>query len=116
MPTDSEIGQKETKGAQTERRILDAAEALFAERGFEAASLREIARAAEASGKEHNVAVESKKYTPQQLGSPHIQIVKGVISKLAEADFGTAKQITMAQDVMYLLNVALGELPRSRGN
>ena len=46
MPTDSEIGQKETKGAQTERRILDAAEALFAERGFEAASLREIARAA----------------------------------------------------------------------
>lgn len=46
MPTDLEIGQKETKGAQTERRILDAAEALFAERGFEAASLREIARAA----------------------------------------------------------------------
>ena len=46
MPADSQIGQKETKGAQTERRILDAAEALFAERGFEAASLREIARRA----------------------------------------------------------------------
>ena len=36
-----------TKGERTAARILDAAEAVFAERGFEAASLREIARRAE---------------------------------------------------------------------
>jgi AcrR family transcriptional regulator len=35
-----------TKGERTSARILDAAEAVFAERGFEAASLREIARRA----------------------------------------------------------------------
>jgi AcrR family transcriptional regulator len=35
-----------TKGERTAARILDAAEAVFAERGFEAASLREIARRA----------------------------------------------------------------------
>ena len=39
MLNDSEIGQEETKGTQTERRILNAADALFAERGFEVASL-----------------------------------------------------------------------------
>lgn len=36
-----------TKGERTAARILDAAEIVFAERGFEAASLREIARRAE---------------------------------------------------------------------
>jgi len=35
-----------TKGEQTVERILDAAETLFAERGYEAAALREIARQA----------------------------------------------------------------------
>lgn len=35
---------KQTKGTRTAERILDAAEPLFAERGYEAASLREIAR------------------------------------------------------------------------
>lgn len=39
--------EKQTKGERTAARILDAAEAVFAERGFEAASLREIARRAE---------------------------------------------------------------------
>ena len=37
---------KPTKGERTAARILDAAEAVFAERGYEAASLREIARRA----------------------------------------------------------------------
>lgn len=37
---------KPTKGERTTARILDSAEAVFAERGFEAASLREIARRA----------------------------------------------------------------------
>jgi AcrR family transcriptional regulator len=35
---------RQTKGEQTVRRILDVAEARFAERGYDAASLREIAR------------------------------------------------------------------------
>jgi AcrR family transcriptional regulator len=35
---------KRSKGEQTGQRILDAAEAVFAERGYESASLREIAR------------------------------------------------------------------------
>jgi AcrR family transcriptional regulator len=38
--------EKQTKGRRTAERILDAAEALFAERGYEAGSLREIARRA----------------------------------------------------------------------
>jgi AcrR family transcriptional regulator len=42
MPT----ATKSTKGSRTAQRILDAAEALFAERGYEGASLREIARRA----------------------------------------------------------------------
>ena len=38
--------RRQTKGEATGGRILDAAEALFAERGYESASLREIARVA----------------------------------------------------------------------
>ena len=45
-PTAKDRPTKGTKGERTTARILDAAEAVFSERGFEAASLREIARRA----------------------------------------------------------------------
>jgi AcrR family transcriptional regulator len=45
-PQPNTLETRQTKGEQTSRRVLDAAEALFAERGFEATSLRAIARAA----------------------------------------------------------------------
>jgi AcrR family transcriptional regulator len=41
------VSAKQSKGERTAARILDAAERLFAERGFEGTSLREIARLAE---------------------------------------------------------------------
>lgn len=44
-PQPNTLEPRQTKGEQTSRRVLDAAEALFAERGFEATSLRAIARA-----------------------------------------------------------------------
>ena len=40
-------GPKETKGARTARRILDAAEGLFARQGYDGTSLRQIAAAAD---------------------------------------------------------------------
>ncbi len=43
-PATNRKSVKRSKGEQTGQRILDAAEALFAERGYESASLREIAR------------------------------------------------------------------------
>jgi AcrR family transcriptional regulator len=43
-PATNRKAVKRSKGEQTGQRILDAAEALFAERGYESASLREIAR------------------------------------------------------------------------
>ncbi|MEN8160782.1 MAG: helix-turn-helix domain-containing protein [Myxococcota bacterium] len=46
MGAASQIAAKPTKGERTAARILDAAESVFAERGYEAASLREIARRA----------------------------------------------------------------------
>ncbi len=46
MKAASGASAKSSKGERTAARILDAAEIVFAERGFEAASLREIARRA----------------------------------------------------------------------
>jgi AcrR family transcriptional regulator len=43
---DQPFARRKTKGEQTVERILDAAEPLFAKRGYEGASLREIARQA----------------------------------------------------------------------
>jgi AcrR family transcriptional regulator len=45
-PRPDESTPRKTKGEQTVERILDASETLFAERGYEAAPLREIARRA----------------------------------------------------------------------
>ncbi len=46
MTASAGAAEKPTKGERTTARILDAAETVFSERGFEAASLREIARRA----------------------------------------------------------------------
>ncbi len=45
-PARDHDSSKETKGARTARRVLDAAEALFARQGYDGTSLREIAAAA----------------------------------------------------------------------
>ena len=72
-------------------------------------------KAAEASGKEYNEAVESKAYSPQELGSPPVQIAKGVINGLANADMGNGQNVRLAQCVVFLLNTALEERPELTG-
>ena len=73
--------------------------------------MEQAAKAAEASGKEYNEALEEKLRTPKELGSPRAQVAKGVINQPAYAGIGESKQIKAAQDAMCLLYLALEELP-----
>eukprot|EP00959_Pyramimonas_sp_CCMP1952_P084155 1760065-Pyramimonas_sp.AAC.1 len=57
----------------------------------------EMVKAAEASGKEYNDAVESKAYSPKEFGSPRIQVAKAVVDSLAKVDLGNGQQVRLAQ-------------------
>jgi AcrR family transcriptional regulator len=97
----------ETKRA-TRRAILEAAQRLFAEQGFEATTTRDIARAAEiASGTLFN-------YFPTKEAIVASMASEAIGDGLAESDVGSSDVETFEEDLFALVAGGLRKLKRLR--
>lgn len=100
-----------TKGERTAQRILDVAERLFAENGFDGTSLRDIAQIAEIQEPGLYRYFPNKEALYQRVLERCLQPILALLEQLNESDLGLNSPTVLTPDIIEVVVDMLAEHP-----